>query len=61
MIPSVLVGIINLACEYNKVVTENLSKIELSVDFENAGKNTQFKIWCKSEVEFYFSERNKTP
>ena len=41
----------NSPCECNKVITDILGKTEFSVDLENTGKNTQFKIKSKSEVK----------
>ncbi len=40
----------NSSCECKKVVTDILGKIEFLVDLQNSSKNTQIKIYFKSEV-----------
>ena len=38
-----------LLCECKKVVSDILDKIEFFIG--NKNKNTQFKLWCRSEIE----------
>ena len=47
------------SCECTKVVTDNLGKIEISVDKTNTGKNTQLKIYNLGKIELSVGNKNK--